>query len=183
MKVMKMKQTILITIISALTTAFSIFIAEATGMFEKTIQISQLIEVDQQSHMFEKLLSWAMFSVLLALIPIFFSALQRLIRGHSFKASELIENGELLIVSATLSAGAVGELVNGISKYSIFSTIVLGSTIILLIVSAMAFATIVTARYDTEKVQLNYRAISIMSIVLFSLSVVSSGSCITLGRV
>lgn len=134
------------------------------------------------AYMFDKLLSWVIFSVLLALIPIIFSAFPKKLRGYSVEFAQLIENGELLIVSAALCAGAVGELINSISKYSSYNIVVTGSTILLLFISAMAYAAIDSARYDIYRSQLDSVLISRVSLLIFCLSVISSGACIAIGR-
>lgn len=59
-----------------------------------------------------QLFKWGGFGVFVSILPIGLTYLQRLIDKQPHDIVEIIANGELVLVSAVLSAGSLGELLN-----------------------------------------------------------------------
>lgn len=132
--------------------------------------------------MVDKILTWLFFSVIIALIPILFPVIPRRARGQNFYADDLIGNGELLIVSAALSASATGELVNGVSRFTTLNVFVIGITIITLLITTMTFTHLDSSKYNSDISAIDRVFVAKASIGLFIASLISSGMCIAIGR-
>jgi len=60
----------------------------------------------------KKIISWIIFSVIFAWLPFVFNILSRLNRGEPITSDVLFGHGELYLISATLCAVAVGEVLS-----------------------------------------------------------------------
>ena len=131
--------------------------------------------------MVEKLIRWFIFSVIVALLPLIFNALRLITRGSVFSITALTAHGELLLVACAISAAAVGELVASGSILKIAKIIVGGCSIIILSLASLYFADISAARLSGEILQNS--VISRVTLILYSIALVSSGCCIALSEV
>jgi hypothetical protein len=117
-----------------------------------------------------KLLKWGIFPVVVSLIPFVLVALSLWSDDKVVLLSSLWPHGELLLVSTSLAAEAVGDLIPtgpGAERVKIVSA---GSCVILLIVAALWYALIQGHAYRVSK-------ISEGSIVLFLFTVMASACC------
>ena len=132
-----------------------------------------------------KLARWAIFSVVIALLPIFFSALSMMTRGETvglvggFESS--IDWGELLILAAAMCAAAVGELVPTGAAAPLRKILAGGGAIVVIVLASLYFADVSAATLANQHVQTD--VIRTTSLWLFGTAVVSSGSCIALAGV
>jgi hypothetical protein len=61
--------------------------------------------------MAEKLVRWLIFSVVISLLPLLFRFALEATDGKSPTLSDLLSQGELLLISSAIAAAAVGELI------------------------------------------------------------------------
>jgi hypothetical protein len=64
----------------------------------------------------KRILVWLLFGAFFGLMPIFAVTLKEIFSPSGFNMDELLKNGDLFIVSAVLSAGAIGELLAAASR-------------------------------------------------------------------
>ncbi len=127
-----------------------------------------------------KLTRWWIFSILFALIPFLFKILVVLSMKHHDEQPErgllvfLFGQGELLLVSTSLCAVAIGE-VFGITTDSIAKNLASGGALFLIAVASFYYAMV-----STMGDKLTPPAIIIISAVIFFFSVITSSFCILL---
>ena len=133
---------------------------------------------------FEKLIHWMIFSVLLALVPLVFSAFRLFSRGNfsSLDASitDVLSRGELLLIAAILCAGASGEVFKSGPSFRILKTISTGGAILLLLFSALYFADVTALQLSGG--HMDGSLIQQTSLQVFLASVVCSASCVALAE-
>ena len=126
---------------------------------------------------------WLVFTVLLSLVPIGFSALQLLSRGIDLSLREslheVLGRGDLLLIAAILCGGATGELFASGTSYRMLRIIAAGGAILILTFSAMLFGDLAAAQLSGQAVDSLH--IERMSTWFFGAAVVSGASCIALG--
>lgn len=100
--------------------------------------------------LFEKLVRWCIFSVLLALVPIAFTALRLSTRTDSPPLAEsvvhVLARGDLLLIAALLSARASGEILGSGASYRVLKLIANGGATIILLFAALYFADVTAAQ-------------------------------------
>jgi hypothetical protein len=128
----------------------------------------------------ERLIVWIIFSVIVALTPIIFNAILTFITGSTPTLSQLLKNGELLIIAVAVGADAVGKLVGSGTSKKIYKILSAGVCILLIIVSSLLFSAIsmtsIGASFDPLRV-------AHVSIYVYLLTMITSGSCIILAEV
>src|SRR5882724_4784567 len=130
--------------------------------------------------MVERLTVWLIFSVALALLPIAFNAVRVFLSGTSVSFSELLKNGELLIVAVAIGGDATGKLIASGQSRKILKLTAGGSCILLIITSSLLFAFISTASPNPS---FDMVRVASFSAVMFLLTIVTSGSCVLLAEV
>ncbi|MEM6635548.1 MAG: hypothetical protein AAF667_06615 [Pseudomonadota bacterium] len=130
---------------------------------------------------FEKLSRWLIFSVAISLVPLIFAAISLASRGSSVELIAVIGNGELLIISTSMCAAAVGELFGAGQKYKYVQVILGGLAVLLLMLSALNFADIAAVRAAGSNVV--SEVLRSTSIVIFLASVVVSCGCIVVSEI
>jgi hypothetical protein len=130
--------------------------------------------------MLEKLVTWFVFSVVLALVPLFAAAAFQSSRAQPFDLRALVAQGELLLVAAGICAAATAELFGSSARLRALKLLVGGATIALLLFAAIYFASIVTAR--ESKVALDVAVVYQTSIVVFVSAFFTAGACVTLSK-
>lgn len=140
--------------------------------------------------MFHKLLKWAIFSVLIALLPLMLKALYCVIHNDKcFEWQYLLGHGELFLISVGLSSRSVGEILSINASNRISRLICGGAGIIITILAAFVFADI-SAGWEASSgpkplqsgqavpavpiavVQLNPQGINAVSFTVFAASLV-----------
>jgi hypothetical protein len=124
----------------------------------------------------QKLFSWLIFSVLLALLPFILGIINLSSRGINVDIVTLLGRGELLLISTTLCAIALGELFS-IAKKSLVVQLAGGMSFIIISISSSLYAHLLM-RGD-EMISHN---VVFMSIGLFVLSVITSSVCIIMAE-
>ena len=99
------------------------------------------------------LMTWSLFGVLLALVPIAFSGISAWIRGQTIGFSDVIGVGELLLVSAGVSAAALGELARQRTDHLRRARAILtGAGVITILLAGLLFADVAGSIRDAEDV-------------------------------
>jgi len=129
---------------------------------------------------FAKVARWFFFGVLIALVPLAYSYENLIIKSEPVSFSKITSGGELLIIVWTLCAGAIGELFGNGPKFLISKIISGGLCTIVLIYSALLFASISEARVDHKALDEN--AILFASTVLFISGLVTCTSRMALSE-
>lgn len=129
----------------------------------------------------EKLLRWGLFGVCFAILPIAFNALSAATRNQEVTLVVLLSRGELLLVSAAISAAAAGELF-GREEVLMKSTrlFLIGMSFLTVCGSSLWFADIASVARDGK--ELNEQLVAYGSISVFLLSVITSGCCVILSE-
>ena len=120
----------------------------------------------------EKLIHWSIFNVSIALLPLLFNLMFLFIQEKFPGFNILLYRGELLIISAAISADALGEYVNGTITNKTAKLIIGGSCVLLLAMSSLLFAAIAI---NAE--QLNQNRVAIISVSVFLATILTSGIC------
>jgi hypothetical protein len=100
---------------------------------------------------YNKIQIWILFNVFVALTPIVFHFISYPIRGLRVNVGELLAKGDLLLVTAALAAGAIGDIMFSGSQKSltpnlkISKTLVCGCCVLLLMLSSLIYAQISTS--------------------------------------
>jgi hypothetical protein len=128
----------------------------------------------------EKVLRWFIFGVLISLIPLAYTYENLVIKSQPVDMAKVVGNGELLIIVWALCAGALGELFGSSADYKWFKIVSGGFTLIILIMSALLFASIAEAR--VERAQINDGAVVLNSMMLFAFGVMSCAGCLVLSE-
>lgn len=128
----------------------------------------------------EKLVKWLFFSVFLALLPLAFNAFGLLFQSQDLTLDGLLQNGELLLVAASLSAAAIGELI-GSGPNRRLAKIVSGGGAVLVLCMASFFFAIVASTTNNENADVSFVAWT--SVVFFVCAIFAGGSCLSLAEV
>lgn len=133
---------------------------------------------------FERIVRWFFFSVLLALVPLVFAALRFYTRAPSVPLTEsfahILGRGDLLLIAAILSARASGELIGSTPTYRAFKVIASGSAVLILLFAALYFADVTAAHLAGN--QLDVLVVRYTSMYIFAAAVVCSASCVALAE-
>lgn len=129
----------------------------------------------------EKLLRWGLFGVCFAVLPIAFNAISAATRNGGFSLESLLSNGELLLISAAVSAASAGELF-GREEVLMRSTrlFLVGMSFIIVCGSSLWFADIAGATRD--QADINEHFIAVGSIIIFFFSAVTGACCVILSE-
>ena len=128
-----------------------------------------------------KLLRWLIFSVIVALLPFIFNSLTLLLNGTFPSIVLVCSNGDLLLVSAAISAAALGELIgNDTNKKKIAKIFAGGGCLAILILASYLYAYIANSLQSGTS--LNKGMISKYSIWSLIFATLTSGSCIVLSE-
>ncbi len=128
--------------------------------------------------MLDRLIKWLFFSILIALLPLAFTWIYSYINNLERSYVDIVGRGELLLISASICAAALGDLI-GTSHQRKGTTIAAyiagGSAVVILMLCSLLFASL-PASPDP-----NGGAIAEISTLLYGVSVVSGGASILLG--
>jgi hypothetical protein len=118
----------------------------------------------------KRLLVWFLFGAIFGLLPLFAQALKEVLSPAIFHINSILQSGELFIVSAVLSAGALGELLATVSRRVSLVTIVAG----FFCLTCFAGNTIAYVTADAAAIS----EIVAVSLWFFPPTLVASGVCI-----
>ena len=120
----------------------------------------------------EKLVRWFMFSVLISLVPLALTSFSLWLDKREVHLEMLLARGELLLISTTLGAAAIGELLPGGGENATGKLFAAGTSLVGLVVCSLYFAAI------QSRTAPDAGAIMTASIWLFAGMLVASGSCL-----
>jgi len=128
---------------------------------------------EKKNKIIVKLIRWILFSICFALLPFLFNFISEISRGANVSMVSLFGDGQLLLVSTTLCAVAVGELFGIASTKSIITHLAGGATIILISVTSFYYANVSVGGED-----LRHDIVASLSLWLFCASTFISSCCI-----
>ena len=124
----------------------------------------------------EKLTRWFIFSVLVSLVPLAISWLGMRLDRKPATLQVITARGELLLISTTIAAAAVGEVIAGGQDRATQKLLAGGSCMLAVLLSSLFFAAI-QARHDPDPA-----SVLSTSICLFAYTLLASGSCVYLAH-
>ena len=130
--------------------------------------------------MIAKLTRWLIFSVVVALLPLVVNLLSLATRGRTPSFSLVSSHGELLLVSAAIAAGGIGELFGSSANYRTRKITAGGGCVIVFFISSFWFADLSSTA--AMGITINTHVVSSGSLILFLLTVVSTASCVALSE-
>lgn len=130
--------------------------------------------------MLAKIIRWAIFGVIVSLIPLWVSYEILVIKLQSPTLGKILGNGELLIIVWVLCAGALGELVGSGPSFRILKLFSGGGTLATLIICALMFASISEER--SAHISINTDEIVSKSLLLFCFGILSCVGCLSLSE-
>jgi hypothetical protein len=128
----------------------------------------------------QKLTTWLIFGVVIALTPFILEFLKRLGREQEMSLGGVLGTGQLLLVSAAIAAGATGELVlvEVPSRRRLAKLITIGCCVLSVIVSSLWFGDISGAIQEGKPPDPS--RVSNGSIFVFIFTLISSAGCLAL---
>lgn len=120
----------------------------------------------------EKVIQWTVFGVLLSIAPLGVALLIKLTRSQSIALTDILSNGELLLVTAGIVGAAIGDLLAGKHKHSSAELISGGGCVVILLVSCIYFADVSAAHASQSSI--NSAAVERASYWLFGSGFISS---------
>jgi hypothetical protein len=123
---------------------------------------------------------WLVFSVFIALLPIFFNFIRFKINAESVTLNTLFGRGEILLIAVAISGRGLGELVPTGTSWLTAKRLVIGINLIIIATASFGFAHISFAHVSSSKVPINLAFASWFSIITFFFAVFGSGFCILL---
>ena len=119
-----------------------------------------------------RLIRWAIFGVIVAILPLVFRYLWTLSQNGGASVTQMLSNGELLLISTALAASAIGEIIPCGRQYPGCALVAGGGCLSSLLFGALYYAAVSSnppARQDI---------VVFISFVLFSFSLLSSAGCL-----
>jgi hypothetical protein len=126
----------------------------------------------------KKALRWMIFNVVIALIPLAARAIIALFHKKPVSIEAILLDGELLLVTAAINAGAIGELIGTANKRGLYQIVVVGASMVSLIFSCLLYAHIIA----TGSTGLDEAIIYKTSIGLFGVTFIAGLNCIILSE-
>ena len=127
------------------------------------------------------LVRWGIFAVAIALLPILISILGSVTRGDDVGFVELLQNGELFLVSAAIVGAGIADLVaEGGSRFRTLKLTTGGAAGLVAITAAAWFADVAAGRRDG--LELDSSGITTGSLIVFACALVAGASCIVVAE-
>jgi hypothetical protein len=126
----------------------------------------------------EKLTTWLVFGVIVSLIPFLLTLLFLLGSSKSVKLQDIFGSGELLLVSAVIAAGALGEvaLVDVPRSRRLVKVLAIGGCTITILASSSWFGLVLSTIHD--KHPYSPATVAVGSLFVFAVALICSTSCI-----
>jgi hypothetical protein len=121
--------------------------------------------------MIERVLVWLLFGAIFGLMPLFAVGIKEAFSKTGFNMDQLLQNGDLFIVSAVLSAGAIGELIAAAARGANFYLAVITGFFCLAAFAGDTIAYLVAASATPSEV-------ATASLWFFPLTLLSGGLCV-----
>jgi hypothetical protein len=115
----------------------------------------------------EKLLRWAIFTVVISLVPFGLTAFNLYNSDKLFGLSSLWPHGELLLIATALAADAIGDLVPGNTNFTKSRIATVGLCVVVLLLTALWFASIQDhPEFSADKVSRGSEAIFVFTLIV-----------------
>jgi hypothetical protein len=124
----------------------------------------------------EKLTRWLIFSVLISLVPLFTSYVGQLLDHRTASLDSVTGRGELLLITTTLAAAAIGELIPSGRERGTQKLLAGGSCIVIVLFSSLLFAAVQSRLHPGGALVFG------LSLSLFCGTLLASGSCLYLAH-
>ena len=135
----------------------------------------------QPRGVFETVLRWIIFSVGIALIPLVVSPVIAFARGTPLDLLLFSSHGELLIVSAAISAAAIGQLI-GSGRNLILAKVFCGGFCVVMAVLVSILFGDFSSTIKSDGV-IDPHRVTVISAIVFGFTIASSGSSVALAEV
>ena len=133
--------------------------------------------------MLQAFIQWLIFSVVIALLPLLCNLLRDIRKGDGIALVRLFSHGELLLVSAAISASSLGHLFGAKNPSNVLLNILAGGAGVgVLMVASFWFADVSAACHSNPTESIDSKAICVGSIIVFVCAVAASSSCVLLGK-
>lgn len=126
-----------------------------------------------------KTLRWLIFSVVLAVVPVAGALFMLWIKGKPHDLEFVLADGGAFLIIASICAAAIGEMVGSSPNHRLWKIICSGATMVLLLFSAIIFASIAEAKMSNG---LDNGAIASLSTIVFICGSISAGACVALSE-
>ncbi len=127
-----------------------------------------------------KFTKWIIFSVLLALVPIFANYFLHRVTNTTVDLEKLLGHGELFLVATAMAGAAIGEIIVMKRTHGILSTCSAGGGLLIVIMASMMFAFISVALLTQSSIDDSFVVTS--SIIVYVFSFITGGSSIILSE-
>jgi hypothetical protein len=128
----------------------------------------------------EELTKWCIFTIAIAALPLLFKLVWQITWNQKITFSKFFSTGELLLISAVISGGAVGKLF-GCGKSLVFPTLIAGGACILISCASAFWFAVLWAGNDQKanpNRKINEKAVAIGSVILFTVTILVSLLCV-----
>ncbi|MFZ5911684.1 MAG: hypothetical protein ACOYYU_16855 [Chloroflexota bacterium] len=129
-----------------------------------------------------KLVKWVIFSVIVSLLPLFINLLLLYLNGIYLTIAYFSPHGELLLISVTICAIAIGDVIGTGKKYLALKLLAAGGCVLILIFSSSIFAILSLGSIIPEN-SATASAITDFSLITFLFSLLTSSGCVYLSEV
>ena len=129
-----------------------------------------------------KLLLWFVFGATFSLCPLAFLSISKYIHGHGLGLSHLIETGDLLVVSCSLTAAAIGELAASDSKQKNLKLACIGFAMAVIVLTAGVYAMALNAN-TVSSTSMDLAAFSFTSYIAMLGCFVLSLACLIVSEI
>ncbi len=123
-----------------------------------------------------KIVRWLIFGAIISLLPLAFTFGDLALRGRPHHLTDVMGNGELLVVIWVLSASALGEMFGGKGGHPILHIVVGGLTLLVIVFSALLFAFVAEAKAGSLPV--NEDLLVKASMILYVISLIPCVLCL-----
>ena len=124
----------------------------------------------------ERMTRWFIFGVLISLIPLGVSYFMQKLDRRAPTLGSLLEGGELLLISTTVAAGCIGELIPISRRKPVEKLVAGGACMVVVLVATSCFAA-VKSRPSPDP-----SPIRTTSLWLFATAVLAGGGCVYLAN-
>jgi hypothetical protein len=132
------------------------------------------------SSMGEKIATWFIFSVLMALVPLAAGVAKQMTSNADINLAAVVAQGQLLLITAGLCATSLGDLIGSGKTARTAKILAGGFTLVVLTFATLYFADITAALAKGEA--LNIDVIRNTSLACYASAFVAGGSCVALSR-
>ena len=132
--------------------------------------------------MTKKVLQWIFFGVLIGITPLLVALLIGITKDSTTNLVDVLDNGELLLVTVGIAGAAVGDLLAGSHRFPELEIVSGGGCIFILVISSIYFADISATTTSSLNSSLDLSVIEKYSYFLFTGGFISSMASVILSE-